>query len=59
MADLIKNNDIYTLSSYIIGIVVLTVMAIASFRAKKKAENDLRQLKKRIEELSKKSGPSE
>ena len=47
-------NDIYILSSYSAGAVVLIGLAIASWRAKRQDENDLRTLEKQVRELSEK-----
>ncbi len=45
-------NDIYILSSYLAGAVVLVGLALASWRAKRQDENALRTLEKQVRELS-------
>lgn len=45
-------NDIYILSSYIAGAVVLVGLAVTSWRAKRQDEGDLRTLEKQLRELS-------
>lgn len=45
-------NDIYILSSYGAGMVVLIGLFVTSWRAKKKDESDLRTLEKRLRDLS-------
>ncbi len=48
-------NEIYIVSSYVAGAIVLIGLAVASWRAKKQDENDLRELEKQLRELSDKS----
>lgn len=43
-------NDIYILSSYAAGAMVLVGLALVSWRAKKQDENDLRKLEKHAQE---------
>ena len=45
-------NDIYILSSYGAGVVVLIGLFVTSWRTKKKDESDLRTLEKRLRDLS-------
>ncbi|MCK5425614.1 MAG: heme exporter protein CcmD [Emcibacter sp.] len=49
-------NDIYILSSYIAGAVVLIGLGWASWWAKRQDENNLRVLEKQLRELSDKQG---
>lgn len=49
-------NDIYILSSYIAGAVVLIGLGWTSWRAKRQDENNLRVLEKHMRELSDKPG---
>jgi len=50
MADLFEGNNIFLLFSYIAGAVILVGMTVASWRAKKKDEADLRKLEQHIVE---------
>lgn len=49
-------NDIYILSSYIAGAVVLIGLGWISWWAKRQDENNLRVLEKQLRELSDKQG---
>ncbi len=49
-----NSNDIYILCSYIAGVIVLAALAMASWRAKKQDETDLRKLERQMRDLSEK-----
>lgn len=49
-------NDIYILSSYVAGAIVLIGLALASWLAKRQDENNLRILEKQVRELSDRQG---
>ncbi len=51
---ILNSNDIYILCSYIAGVIVLVALAMASWRAKKQDETDLRKLEKQMRDLSEK-----
>ncbi len=51
---MLNSNDIYILFSYIAGIIILAALAMASWRAKKQDETDLRRLEKQLRDLSEK-----
>ena len=52
MQQILHSNDIYILSSYVATALVLVIMALSSWRSKKKDENDLRMLEKQLSDLS-------
>ncbi|MCF6216114.1 MAG: heme exporter protein CcmD [Emcibacter sp.] len=54
MQQILQSNDIYILSSYVAAALVLVIMALSSWRSKKKDENDLRILEKQLNNLSEK-----
>ncbi len=52
MQQILQSNDIYILSSYVATALVLVIMALSSWRSKKKDEKDLRILEKQLSDLS-------
>lgn len=52
MQQILQSNDIYILSSYVATALVLVIMALSSWRSKKKDEKDLRILEEQLSDLS-------
>lgn len=52
MPEFTNANDIYILSSYTAGLIVIVGLTVVSWQAKRQDENDLRALEKQMRELS-------